>query len=684
VKRILLLLLIATSAVAQEIPVSDPVFEPQTVAYVSVATISDRFVTVWGRSFDGGGGIYASVTDLNGTLVRGPVVISTTGSSPAIASAPNGSLVAWLDGNSLFTATIDVNGNASAPALLVSQPSLSGPLSVTWNGSRFLVLNQTLASGVIGYLFDQNGERISDALTIGNYWASTTADGSGFLLFAARFTDETHPEIGTTILGRRIDASGATSPWTEIATSPGFPQLSAIGRVLFWEYGGAVHRVVTDSNGAAISQTVIFSAPSQQLVKAVPAGSGILFLLWDTSQQRSSLLLVDSAGGVTAQQVLSQPIAGLAAIGTSALLVATGTNQALTGYIASTPALQVSGPRNIGRMAVNQLSPQIANNGSILLAVWGEPSTASLFAARIDPATGRHLDGRGILLDSHQGAAPAVAQLGSGFVVAYIEVSSGIAHLMIRRVFADGTLDSAPTLVSTGAHPLAPRLASDGNQALLVWTENTFKIRGTRIDSKGAILDPAFLRISDADALPIQLQPDAGVDGENYLVAWQSQKNERPTQIQTSGVRVTRSGVVLDPPTPMTRTRYGARVAGNAVAATDAGDAFLNFFGGGSLLLGTSLGVGDIEEFGDGQLVVGTRSTGFNRPTEIWAVTIIGARIVSRFNPVPNPASADQPSLTRSALTYIRATSDEGYGGSMRAYVVILNEQRRRPATPAR
>src|SRR5437867_13267910 len=91
-------------------------------------------------------------------------------------------------------------------------------------------------------------------------------------------------------------------------------------------------------------------------------------------------------------------------------------------------------------------------------------------------------------------------------------------------------------------------------------------------------------------------------------------------------------------------------------------------------------------EFGSGFLAVGTQETGFDRPVKIWASLVADGKIVSRFEPLPEPTSATTPSLTRTpaglALTYTRATADEGFGGSMRAYILPIGEQRRRSVGP--
>jgi len=677
VKRLFLLFLVAVvPALAQEIPVSDPTFESQQVESSRVAVSGDRFITVWGRG--GNTGIYASVTDLAGRLLRGPVTVSITGSNPAAAGGPNGVLVAWLDGVTAYTAVIDRVGNVSAKAALADLSHVGGRFAVASNGSRFLVLLYT-TQPVVGYLFDENGNRLTDRLPIGEYIDIASTDGDAFLVFAAKNLDDQHPEKGQTIWARRIESSGTMQPWTQTVSVVTYPRIAAAGRVLFWEYGGVLHRVVTDQAGSALSDAVIATS-TLQLREAIATSTGVLLLLSEFGVTDWSMILVGSDGQVIAQK---GPIAGgvddVAAIGSRALVA-----RGLTGqFVDATPTLQISDPITLGLVATDQALPQIASNGLLLLAVWAEFSTGQLFASRIDLSLRKHLDGRGILLDDHQNAAPAVAALGNGFIVAYLETSSGVAHLMVRRVFVDGTLDAAPTLVSTTPAPyVAPRLASNGDSALLVWTENGFHVRATRISLDGAVLDPAFINVSDSDNPAVQFVPDVAFDGNDYVVAWQWQCCTRFLEFGISAVRITPAGVVLNPPTHPPMQTF-PRVAANAIAGQQQTHVVLAV-NGSTIDLGENLILGDLEQFGGGFLVVGTQDGGFQRPLKIWAARIIDGTVVSRFEPVLYPTLAMSPSLTRVlngvALTYIRAASEEGFGGSMRAYVLPINEQRRRAA----
>ena len=676
-RKIALLLLIATSAVAQEIAVSDPTFGPASQpTAVAVGASGDRFIAVWGYGFIGGdvapinGGVFAAVTDLSGKRIRGPVTISLTGGPAAIGAGGNRSLVSWSEGTSGYTATIDNDGNLSSPTLLDFQPLSGHPESVTCNGSQFLVLWQVPPTGTIGFLFNENGEEASGPIPVSDWSATASADGNGFLIFATVAADPAHPEKGFTIQTRRIDSTGAIGDWKPATTMPtAFPNIAAAGPALFWESNGVLHRLLIDSNGTPLSDSIIATG-TFNLQKAVNTVSGTLLQFSAFTGQRS-LMLVDPGGGVIATQLVSFAF-DYASIGTTALLVASAPLRAYPTNVNGT--IQIGEPGDLGHMATAQFFPQVAGNGSLLLATWYEASTAQIFAARIDPLTHKHLDGRGIVIASQAySTAPAVAPLGEGFAIAYLEVSSGVSHLLIRRMFANGTLDSAPTLVSTTSEPYPPRFASDGNQALLVWTENTYKIRGVRITGDGTILDPSFLRISDADDLPLGFAPDVGIDGDNYLVAWQAQRTT-PIQIHMSAVHVTRSGVVLDPPThpPM---YYAARVAGNAIAGTNGSNVFLDFLGGSTIDLGTT-GFGDIELFDGGVLIVG------HDPQGLWAAVVTDDAIENRFT-IRLPAAANQLSLTKNAVTYIRATGDEGYGGSMRAYVLPISEPRRRRASTA-
>jgi hypothetical protein len=238
-RRLALLLLFATSGVAQEIPVSDPTFEPQAVLDTAgIATSGDRFITVWGRGDNRG--IFFSITDLNGTLIRGPVTIALTGGHPAIGSGVSGSLVVWLDENSAYTATIDKDGNVGSRTLLISRPLLVSPSSVVWNGSRFLVLIRTAPAGVIGFVLGPNGEPLSGPLALSDWTATAGADAAGFIVFAPVAVDPSHPEKGFTIQARRIDSSGAVStatPTTTEVVTGALPDVAATGHLLSWHFG---------------------------------------------------------------------------------------------------------------------------------------------------------------------------------------------------------------------------------------------------------------------------------------------------------------------------------------------------------------------------------------------------------------------------------------------------------------
>jgi hypothetical protein len=677
VRRLAPLLLIALPVFAQEIPVSDPTFTESTASAIAVGSSGDRFITVSTAANIGTpeGGVYASVIDLNGTLIRGPVTVSLTGYGPAISSGAQNSLIAWVDNNSAYVAIIDHDGNVSVPVRLLS---VGRAIDVVWNGSRFLVLFPLYPSGVVGFLVDENGQPTSGPIPLSDWTAAATADGDGFLTFATVAVDQSHPEKGFTIQARRLASNGslgaAMQTTTEVVTGT-LPNFGAGGRVLFWEKDGVLHRVVTDSDGAPLSESIV-ATDAQNLFKVVKTASGTLleFVPFTTPL---TLMLVDPNGGVTERQTFL-PGVDFAVIGTRALLV---THRPLRGYLADIDGRIQIGPLiNVGRISVNQYFPQVASDGSMLLAAWFEFSTAQVFAARIDPVTRKHLAGRGLLIASQAYfVAPAVAPLGDGFVVAYLEVSSGVSHLWIRRVLADGVLDGAPTLISTTSEPYPPRLASDGNQALLVWTENTYNVRGTRIDADGTILDPAFLKISDGDNLPLQWAPDVSIDGSDYMVAWQAQRNVG-AQFGMSAVHVTQAGIVLDPPDQLP-PGISARVAGNAVAASTGSSVIVNLLGEPPIDLGPDSRLGDIEQFLGGFLLVAADFTG------IEATEIARGTIVNRFT-IPLQAGANQVSSTTTAsgveLAYTRATGDEGYGGSLRAYVLPLNERRRRPTTLAR
>src|SRR5581483_8681787 len=90
----------------------------------------------------------------------------------------------------------------------------------------------------------------------------------------------------------------------------------------------------------------------------------------------------------------------------------------------------------------------------------------------------------------------------------------------------------------------APSVASNGVTFFVAWSDSrngTPDIFGTRVDTSGAVLDPAGVAISVAAGS--QVAPSVASDGTGYLVAWQ---DGRSGTAHVYAARVAGSGAVLD------------------------------------------------------------------------------------------------------------------------------------------
>lgn len=96
-----------------------------------------------------------------------------------------------------------------------------------------------------------------------------------------------------------------------------------------------------------------------------------------------------------------------------------------------------------------------------------------------------------------------------------------------------------------------PAVAANGELYLVVWADeresrqNESDIFGARVTADGRVLDPNGIRICSLSG--IQSYPAVASDGRDFLVVWQDDRDERSTESDIYGARVTVQGVVLDP-----------------------------------------------------------------------------------------------------------------------------------------
>jgi hypothetical protein len=196
-------------------------------------------------------------------------------------------------------------------------------------------------------------------------------------------------------------------------------------------------------------------------------------------------------------------------------------------------------------------SPELACDPENYLAVWRDWSLGGVYGARVAP-TGEVLDPHGFTITrgqpQHEGN-PCAAFNGTCYLVVWQEgQAGGDDDIYAARVSTDGAvIDSVAIPICTDpAHQSVPRVASDGTNFIVVWSDerggsSSKDIFGARVSAAGVVLDPNGILIC----------PSAGwlshacvaFDGGNYVVAWPDDRNGYD---DIYAARVAPDGAVLD------------------------------------------------------------------------------------------------------------------------------------------
>jgi hypothetical protein len=150
-----------------------------------------------------------------------------------------------------------------------------------------------------------------------------------------------------------------------------------------------------------------------------------------------------------------------------------------------------------------------------------------------------------IATTSSEEVAPAVAFDGRNFLVVW---SPSTGSVLGARVSTGGTvLDRSALVITADTSAWRPAIAFTGASYLVAWQggngSSSWDIVGTRVSTHGKVLDPAGIAISSAPNA--QERPAIAFDGSNSLVVWEDGRSSPRGDIYAA--RVTPTGNVLDP-----------------------------------------------------------------------------------------------------------------------------------------
>jgi len=201
--------------------------------------------------------------------------------------------------------------------------------------------------------------------------------------------------------------------------------------------------------------------------------------------------------------------------------------------------------------------PSVACTPSSCAGVWLDGRDAGagylVYGARIDQS-GAVIDDAGVPFMGSDSYRPAIAFNGTNYLIASDTRVTGQAP----NVYGTLASPSAFTPVTPGgglfstavAAQYDPRVASDGTDYLLVWSDERNvattgqDIFAARVSRDAGLLDPSGFAVSTAPGR--QLIPTAAFTGSDYLVAWLDYRDGGSAPA-IWGARVSQAGAVLDP-----------------------------------------------------------------------------------------------------------------------------------------
>lgn len=482
----------------------------------AVASNGTNYYLAWTTFLSGGS------TDVHGMLVladgsvTGQRALTTVGNmqyQPSVASNGTDYFVVWTDTN-------------PTPARMQGT-SVSGSTGVSAVTDGFAVN----ASGVWGRV----GSNGTDYLVV---WANGAATDTQDIFGAVVPAGATTP--GSTFL-----ISGATG-------RQHLPAVASAGADFQVVWKDARNGTPTDPYGSLLGE----------LYGARVSGAGAV---------------LDSTGVQLGSGTQLEPDPPAIASSASGSLLVWGARPNVRGTRISTGGVAVDPTGlDLSITANQQVRAAVATNGTDFLVTWVDyRDPFGIYAARVN-AEGTVLDPSGITLATGVPwlYLPSVASNGSDYLVAWEQrPASGPWEVRAARLSSAGVvLDPAGLRLGDPLIDAAsPAVASVGSDYLVAWRDprqNVGAVLATRITAAGALLDGNGLTVSaNESAETVTLASSAS----GYLVVWSGRDPAGITRVLAYGARVSTEGVVLDTPKRTLGPSYPNSAFGPTVASDGTG-----------------------------------------------------------------------------------------------------------------
>jgi hypothetical protein len=475
-------------------------------------------------------------------------------------------LAAWATYGAVHVCLIDRDGNVS-PSVEIAKLD-TGPVTIrsAWNGSRFVVAWTEGSTGSIRrsvVLLDENGTPATEIIRLsmdGSPYFDVAAGNGEFAFidgvpdFSAVPGPNGYP--GALRFLRLRDDGSVASRSTITNGTPIFNPVAA--------FDGRDYLVTWSSNlglpGTSAGAFVSSSGEVRKLPDFYAGDETVSTLTWTGAEYLITLRRNDRV------DVLRLDRAGVASSPRAPVVIDTNTNPSIDA---------VSAARNGTHLLV-----AVAISGDVVerfVSATGEivdPSAGAQRPAFLDPAA----PAAPLALSPNQQDSPAIASVGGGeTMVVWAETfQQPLRSYLMAMPFRDGVplLDEAQRVAQIVGRP---NIASDGQQYLVVWTQQNGSLIGLRLDRTGTALgSPVTI---DPGSAAVGRRAAVTFDGENFVVVYEQGAGcFHSARFRQVMARVTRTGELLSPgriSTPL-ETCYGDTVVGTGSAGAMVGVPFFS------------------------------------------------------------------------------------------------------------
>jgi len=534
---LLTLSLLATlaSAPTPDIPVSSPIYinAPANQTPVAIASDAKNFLTVWIDERPASGLYAARVSPAAFVFERAGIHVATHADAAAAFWTGARYVVLWIDGNTIYSRTIESNGALSDTTRTIVTSVSAGAHFAAFNGTRIVIVYRR-GDAIQSAELDRDGvPSTRDSAVPGSAtstpvittsgndflvaWTSASGIGSARIVNGATAATAQPPIAADSTITNLVLASDGTSSLavyrqqSQLFARRGdaTPLLIATGASPDVVFDGANY-IVTFSTVDAIrmsridrdgrlvdAQPVVVTggARNAEYRSPVVAWTGDLWFAWSDDR---------IAPGTHNFDVIGKPSDGIDT------LISTAPPQ--------------------------QHIPSLAFGAQRYLAAWQEDRNdggTDIFIARVTSDLSR-MDGRGVRLTTNGDPAtqPHVVFDGTNFVVAWIATHNGIDSIFTQRMSPEGALLDPGNIHQIFADSCIRDfdMAIDGAAPLIAWSDcSSGRVFASRITRGGIFAPIGFTQVSPDGV--IATNASIAWNGKTFLIAWSDATGIRAARV---------------------------------------------------------------------------------------------------------------------------------------------------------